>query len=84
MWEFFGEGLTYFVKIVEGVADFVKMSMGIFYGRGYQFCKKWVRGFFGEGVTYFVKIVEGVTNFVKKMGIKWYQLFSPTFRKKVL
>ena len=72
MWEFFGEGVTFFVKVVEGVANFVNNGMGIFLRKSYQFRKKWVWEFFEQGVTYFVKIVEGVANFVKKIGINWY------------
>ena len=44
MWELFGEGFTYFVKIVEGIANFVKIGVGTFWGRSYLFCKNSRRG----------------------------------------
>ena len=44
MWKFIGEGFTYFIIIIEGVTDFVKMGVEIYWGRFYLFCNNNRRG----------------------------------------
>ena len=91
MYKFIGGGFTYLLTI-EGVTNFVKMGVEIYWRRvylfrnnnrrGYRFRKNECENLLGEGFTYFVTI-ERVTNFVKSFWWKIENLIKMYYLKLI-